>query len=187
LKRLVVLLIIGSLQFASVVCPIVLYAADLSAPVVRLSLDLESHEEGMPIPVSATVIDNQRLKQVVLRFRLFGSSDDFLSIPMEKNAASQLYSAFIPATKVMAPGVEYFVEAHDAEGNISQQPFPNHPHTVMIEGERSTMASRKINWWWVLAGAVAVGAVASGSSGDSSDTAVNGDGSEGLTVVAPVP
>jgi hypothetical protein len=185
LKRCVFLLLIGLLQFASVLRPVALYAADLSAPVVRLSLDLDSYEEGMPISVSAVVTDNQRLKQVVLRFRLSGVSDEFLFIPMKKDEASRLYSASIPAAKVMAPGVEYFVEATDAEGNISQQPFPSHPHTVMIEGERSMTASRKINWWWVLAGVVAVGAVADGSG--SSGGSENGEGSGGLTVVAPTP
>jgi hypothetical protein len=156
---------------------------------VRLSLDLESHEEGIPIPVTATVIDNQYLKQVVLRFRLSGSSDEFFFIPMKKDAASQLYTTSIPANKVMAPGVEYFVEASDAEGNISQQPFPSHPHTVMIKNTRSvTTAHKKINWWWVLAGVVAVGAVAGADSdSDSPSNAVNGEPSEGLTVVAPVP
>ncbi len=189
LKYCVVLLVLGSLQLASVLCPVVLYAADLSAPIVRLSLDLESHEEGMPISVSAMVMDDHRVKQVVLRFRLAGVTDEFLSVPMIKNIGSPLYSASIPANKVTVPGVEYFVEASDAEGNVSQQPFPSHPHIVMIEGEHgATTASKKINWWWVLAGAVVVGAVAGADGGnDSSGTAVNGDSSEGLTVVAPVP
>ena len=189
MKRLVVLLMIGSLPFASVFYSVVLCAADLSAPIVRLSLDLESHKEGVSIPVSATVTDNQRLKQVVLRFRLSGSSDEFLFIPMKKDAASQLYSTSIPGNKVMAPGVEYFVEASDAEGNISQQPFPTHPHVVMIAGVRSaTIARKKINWWWVLAGVAAVGVVAGAdSNSDSPGNAVDGEGSGGLTVVAPVP
>ena len=190
LNRRVVVIIIGALQLASVLRPVVLYAADtdLVAPVVRLSLDLGSHQEGMPISVSATVTDNQRVKQVSLRYRLSDSSDKFFSTPMTKNAATQVYSASIPATKVMAPGVAYFVEATDAEGNISQQPFPSHPQTAVIESERSITVSSKINWWWVVAGVVAAGAVAGGRTGsDSSGTAVNGEGSEGLTVVAPVP
>ncbi|MCK5921120.1 MAG: hypothetical protein KAG66_09270 [Methylococcales bacterium] len=190
LNRRVVVIIIGALQLASVLRPVVLYAADtdLVAPVVRLSLDLGSHQEGMPISVSATVTDNQRVKQVSLRYRSSGSSDEFLSTPMTKNAATQVFSASIPATAVMAPGVAYFVEATDAEGNISQQPFPSHPQTAVIESERSITVSSKINWWWVVAGVVAAGAVAGGRTGsDSSGTAVNGEGSEGLTVVAPVP
>lgn len=186
-NRRVASFLISSIVLSSVIVSAALHAADFAAPVVRLSLDRSGVEQGQALAVSATVTDNQQVSRVVLRYRALGSSDPFLMIPMKQSAVSKLYVTSIPASDAVAPGVEYFVEATDGMGNVSQEPFPNHPRVVSIEGG-SPIASSKINWLWVAAGAVAVGVLAgSVGGGSSSDGGVGSSSGAMLTITAPTP
>ena len=152
LKGRVTMLIFAMLFLTGLLNSAVLNAADFTAPEVRLSVDQDTPEAGVPIPFSAWVTDNQGVSRVVLRYRMLGSSETFSSLTMRPGDAAKLYSTSIPTTDFSSPGVEYFVEATDVTGNISQEPFPSHPRVVMINEESSTeppkVTSRKTKWLW---------------------------------------
>ncbi len=141
--------------------------------------------------MSAKVTDDQGINHVVLHYR---KSDDsagsFSSLIMKQNPETSTYSASIPQADLSPPGLEYYVEAVDAMGNVSQDPFPSHPLVVTINPKDQPPKSTKTKWLWVLAGAVAAGAaLASGSGGDSGggNVDVAGDSNSSLTVSAPLP
>ncbi len=185
LKRWLVACLIATLMGGGVISP-ALYAADFSAPVVRMAFTDSSAKAGEALRVSATVSDDQVVSRVILRYRPMKSAAEFSSLPMTKNLASGLYSATIPATQIKAPGVEFFVEASDAVGNVSQEPFPNHPQQVAVKGGGGTFAGGNAKWLWVLAGAVVVGALAGGGGGGDSVGASSTDGPV-LSITAAAP
>lgn len=182
--------LIVCVSLAGVLSPATLQAADFSAPVIRLSLDRGAPKDGEPLAVAATVTDDQQVQQVLLRYRVSGSQSKFSSVAMKKRGSAQIYTATVPVESLKAPGIEYFVEARDEVGNVSQEPFPTHPRVVMIQGKESALASGNMKWLWVVAGALAVGALAGGGGGSSSggDVGVTGEaGSATLTISAPTP
>ncbi len=188
-KHYVVALIV-TVFFGNLIFTGPLYALDVSAPVVRLSILSGAHEKGEPLSVSAKVTDDQRLGHVVLRYRQSGSTGNFTSLAMKQNSKTSVYSASIPLVDLSPPGVEYYVEAADAMGNVSQDPFPSHPRVVMINQKDQPAKSGKAKWLWALAGAVAAGAALASNSGGGNgggDVDVAGDGSGSLTVTASVP
>jgi hypothetical protein len=163
-----------------------LYALDVSAPVVRLSVLGGTHEKGEALPVSAKVTDDQSVDRVVLHYRQTGSTNNFSSLIMKQDFETGVYSASIPPADLSPPGVEYFIEAVDAMGNVSQDPFPSHPRVVMMDPQASPPQRGKAKWVWALVGAVAAGAALASNSG-------GGDGGEkpgtsgSLTVTATLP
>jgi hypothetical protein len=181
--------ILTLLLTVGIMVPTTIWATDLSAPVIRLSMAVSPPKPGKPLRISASVSDNQALSRVLLRYRKAGSNDAFASIPMQKAAESSLYSAAIPAGQLSEPGVEYFVEAVDTTENISQEPFPSHPRIVTIQGTGSNAVAgtRKINWLWVAAGVVAAGALAASSGGGGDASSDPGDTGATLTITAPTP
>ena len=168
-----------------------LYALDVSAPVVRLSILSGSHEKGEPLSVSAKVTDDQSLGHVVLRYRQSGSTGNFASLSMKQDSETSVYSVSIPPADLSPPGVEYYVEAADTMGNVSQDPFPSHPRVVMINQKDQPVKpakSGKAKWLWALAGAVAAGAaIASNSGGGGGGGGDGGKEPGSLTVTASVP
>jgi hypothetical protein len=188
-KHCIVALIVTVL-FGSLLFSIPLYALDVSAPIVRLSILGGTHETGEPLSISAKVTDDQRVDRVILHYRQSHSTNNFSSLIMKQDFETGTYSASIPPADLSPPGVEYYIEAVDAMGNVSQDPFPSHPRVVMIDQKDQPAKHGKAKWVWAVVGAIAAGAALAsngGGSGGGDDVGVAGETSGSLTVTASSP
>ena len=172
-----------------IVLPLAGYTEDLSAPTVTLSLVAQPPTAGEAFPVSARVTDDQKVSRVLLHYRQTGKDTGFNTLPMQAQGRGDLFKAVIPASAVVPPGVDYFVEAMDAEGNVSQEPFPTHPRVLALSGGRPVESKSGTKWLWVIAGVLAVGAIAAsgGSSGGGGSGDRESETGPTLTVTGPVP
>lgn len=130
------------------------------APVARAAY-------ARAITVEDQVSDLSGVRRVVLNYRVAGHRG-FSSVTMERGRAGH-YVGTIPASSVVRPGVEYFLEAWDALGNgPGLKGSPGAPILVQVEGGPvarlgPTRRSRWYERWWVwatAAGVLAAGATA---------------------------
>ena len=90
---------------------------DETPPQIHLMPVTESRHQLLPI--EAVVIDNHKVVRVELSHRPIGAPQ-FTKLPM--TGKLQTYVATIPADSLTARGVEYFLEATDANGNSARLP-----------------------------------------------------------------
>ncbi len=171
--------------FDSLLFSMPLYALDVSAPIVRLSILGGAHETGEPLSVSAKVTDDQSIDRVIMRYRQSNSTNSFSSLMMKQGFETGVYSASIPSTDLSPPGVKCYIEAADVMGNASQDPFPSHPRVVVIDQKDQPAKHGKAKWVWAVVGVVAAGATLASNGGG--DVGLAGETSGSLTVTAPSP
>ncbi len=70
---------------------------------------------NMPLTIKVKAIDGSGIDRVDLYYRS-PAQNTYESLPMQFEA-DQLYRAFIPVEKVDPPGIQYYIEAFDANGN----------------------------------------------------------------------
>jgi hypothetical protein len=85
---------------------------------------------GLPITIAATITDNVATPTASLFHRELGSSDPWDEVTMI-NATGDQYTANIPDTDAVAPGVEYYLEASDGVSTV-QDGTPASPHPITI-------------------------------------------------------
>ena len=90
-------------------------------------LPVESAPVGQDIPISAVVLDDEKVVRVNLFYRTIGAGD---SIKVSMAVSDSLYTAKIPAEAVTPPGVEYFIQASD--GDHSSQYPPKGYLTIVV-------------------------------------------------------
>lgn len=93
---------------------------------------IETAKAGAQITVSATATDNIGVESVKLYYRKTGA-ENFTEKKM--TGSDNLYVAVIPASIVTAEGVEYYVTASDADGNVSYSGTAQLPNVITINSE----------------------------------------------------
>jgi len=105
---------------------------DLIAPVIVHSLPEYTAKPGEPTMISATITDNVKVVLATLRFRAQGEHN-YESIRMSEGP-DHVFAAPIPASmiKVGSTSMEYYIEARDAEGNLSLEGRPSAPLVIAV-------------------------------------------------------
>lgn len=180
-------------------------SADVQAPVIVHTPSEAPVKEGQGFVLSATVSDDNSVKEVQLFYRTIGQKE-YSRIEMRALAKSNEYSATIPGWKLLKPGIEYFIQAEDQAGNSVLYGFSFSPVAVAVAstsplqsentipkkessafasnaGAKSTKKSGK-KWLWIGLGAAVVAGLASSGGGGSSSS---GPTTTDIDVVAPIP
>lgn len=105
---------------------------DLLAPVIIHSLPEYTAKPGEPTLISAMITDNVKVVLATLRFRAQGEHN-YESIRMSE-APDHVFTAPIPASMIKAgsTSMEYYIEARDAEGNLSLEGRPSAPLVIAV-------------------------------------------------------
>jgi hypothetical protein len=105
---------------------------DLIAPVIVHSLPEYTAKPGEPTVISATITDNVKVVLATLRFRAQGEHN-YESIRMSEGP-DHVFTAPIPASmiKTGSTSMEYYIEARDAEGNLSLEGRPSAPLVIAV-------------------------------------------------------
>jgi len=105
---------------------------DLIAPDIIHSLPAYTAKPGEPTVISATISDNVKVVLATLRFRAQGEHN-YESIRMSE-APDNIFTAPIPASMIKAgsTSMEYYIEARDAEGNLSLEGRPSAPLVIAV-------------------------------------------------------
>jgi hypothetical protein len=103
--------------------------SDTNPPVIAHTPVLASYPETT-IKIQAKVTDDRKLASVALYYREYGGSYQKAAM----KGAADSFEAWIPAPVVVPAGVEYYIEALDAAGNIARHPktAPGEPHRIAI-------------------------------------------------------
>lgn len=160
---------------------------DLVAPVIKHTPITHDIPAGKPIAITATVTDDDAVKEVILFYTEIGASDYKRTI-MKRDLDSNNYTAELPI--FAPPGVEYYIQASDMAGNTllfghkfspltvnvavaaveiesdSEKSFPAVKATPVVKEEEKTGINK---WVWIGLGVVAVGALAGGGGSGSGD------------------
>lgn len=168
-----------------------LQAADYSSPVILLPMETSLEKDGASLRISAEVSDDQGVAAVTTYYRTIGSESAYQSIELIPSRGASQFTADIPSSQIIRPGVEYYVEARDAANNITLEPDPESPRRVYfastISNSGQAAAPAKIKWWWYAIGAVALGGLAAGlDSGGGNDGAPPAN-TVSVSVEAPLP
>jgi len=99
-------------------------------PVLRHS-PVASVKMGNAVTVSATVTDNIAVSAVTLYYRTAGEAV-YQTKTLSAGTAADLYVGVIPASAVTAPGVEYYLTAADADGNVARSGSAQIPHVITV-------------------------------------------------------
>lgn len=95
----------------------VLFKVDKDRPATIYHDLIEIATDAKDLPVMAVAIDDIRVQQVQLYYRVAGSSA-YIFLPMEQTA-NHAYTAIIPASAVTPMGVEYYIRVRDSKGNLT--------------------------------------------------------------------
>ncbi len=99
-------------------------------PVLKHS-PVTSAKAGTAVSISATATDNIGVTAVTLNYRITGA-DLYTTVNMTTGVSEALYTATIPASAVTAAGVEYYITAGDADGNISYSGTALLPNRISV-------------------------------------------------------
>ena len=103
--------------------------ARLIVPVARSSIEV-----GVPLGITAMVLDDQRPESVVLKWRPIGAGP-WQTVPAE-NVARAVYRVTLPAQPIETGVVEYCIEAKTGDGELLVFPAtaPQISQTVVVTG-----------------------------------------------------
>jgi len=101
---------------------------DTIAPTIAHA-PITSATYGMGLSIFADVTDNVAVDAVTLKYRTMGTSD-YTAAAMAHTTANR-YSATIPGAAVVAPGLEYYIEASDGI-STARDGTASTPHTVTV-------------------------------------------------------
>ncbi|MBI3609898.1 MAG: hypothetical protein HY204_04240 [Nitrospirae bacterium] len=103
---------------------------DLAAPTILHALPMYAARPGEALEISATITDNAKVAAAALRFRASGDPK-YESTPMSEGP-DHTYSARIPGSMIKGNNIEYYIEARDAEGNLSMEGRPSSPLAIAV-------------------------------------------------------
>ncbi|MEC4677878.1 MAG: hypothetical protein VST69_03890 [Nitrospirota bacterium] len=103
---------------------------DIFAPLIRHQPIEEALQSGGTYKIEARVSDNIGVTEVILYYRTQGQ-EIYSSINMETIWRGE-YTTHIPKEDIEVPGIEYYIQASDQAGNISQRAFPFSPLTIDV-------------------------------------------------------
>jgi hypothetical protein len=105
---------------------------DLLAPLIVHALPAYTAAPGEPTQISATILDNRKVVQAALHFRPQGEIE-YDTAPMSEGP-DHVYSGRIPGSMIKSnsTSMEYYIEAKDAEGNVSLEGRSNAPLVIAV-------------------------------------------------------
>jgi hypothetical protein len=174
---------------------------DLIAPEIDSPPITEEFSPGQRPIIRATVTDNVGVKSVTIFYRDKGETK-FQRKEMTRESDTDEYSATLP--EILAPGIEYYIQATDQAGNTLLHGHTFAPLTLNVltgestQGGQETVAgasreeaSAKPNqgvskWVWIGLGVLAVGALAGGGDGGTTSGAPEPDTGT-VTITGPTP
>lgn len=98
-------------------------------PPVLSHTPLTSAAPGLPVTLTADAADNVAVRTVTLYFRAIGEAD-YASRPMTRTTGDR-YAATIEGSRLVAPGIEYYIEAADGV-STSRSGRPEYPWQVIV-------------------------------------------------------
>lgn len=161
-------------------------SGDVIAPEIKHTPNTSLVPAGEFINIHATVTDNVGVKDVTIFYRDKISTGEYKRTKMTREQGTDFYSAALPG--VMAPGVEYYLQATDLAGNtilhghtfspLSITMTPGAPaqegageRTMALQDDVAEPANKGINKWvWIGLGVLAVAGLAGSDSGDPDPT-----------------
>ena len=170
---------------------------DVTAPTISHEPVAEARPSGAPVVVSATVVDDVAVKDVVLFYRPKGESQ-YRRLTMKPAGKSSLYMATIPGSATEASSLEYYIKAEDSSGNALLRGFSFSPLVISFDGQKTAAAeeqtqqaagsmkegtSSSMKWVMIGVGILAVGALAASGGGGGSSS----DGGLSVTVTTTDP
>lgn len=175
--------------------------SDLIAPEVISPPVKEKLQPGVQPTINATVTDNVGVKNVTIFYRDMGETN-FQRTEMIREAGTNNYSATLP--EVVAPGLEYYIQATDRAGNSLLHGHTFSPLTLNVladaaeqqdeigaaSQQETTATSEKgvSKWVWITLGVLAVGALAGGGGGGGgSNPPPSGEQDGSLIITGPTP
>lgn len=194
MKKLIITLLVPLLAMSPH-----LYAEEISfdfvPPEISHTATIDAVQGIQPRIISATVIDEAGVRQVVLKYRTKGERH-YMQLEMLPDSSPSLFMATIPERDAIDPGVEYFIEATDVSGNTSSRGFSVAPLFLPIEPlpagseaptqQASSASGSSKKWLWIGLGAALVGGIALSAGGDSGGNTNPAD-TVPLTVVVTSP
>jgi hypothetical protein len=94
---------------------------DMNGPVITHTPPAGPNA-GSQVEITATITDDAGVSTATLRYRQGGQSG-FQAVSMSANDST--YTGAIPGSSVTERGLEYYIEASDAENNVTTSPFAN--------------------------------------------------------------
>ena len=163
-------------------------SSDLVAPKVIHEPIEQTISAGSERKFTAIVTDNVSVQSVTLFYRTIG--DKSYKRKAMISSGADTYSATLDSEAMIAPGIEYYIQATDTSGNNLLHGYSFSPLTVNVSPtaikspeelsfapEEDTSSNK---WLWIGLGVLAVAAAAGGGGG--------GGGDEGsVTINAPLP
>ncbi len=173
-------------------------SGDLVAPEIIQPKYIDSVAKGDNHSISVVVTDNTGVKQVVLYYRVIGTSNYQRKL-MRKVKNTDNYQVTLRAKKITPPGIEYYVQAMDHAGNTILHGYSFSPLSVkttsatavVVENNPKTSSSEDDDsiftnkWFWIGIGVLVAGAAASGGGGSGGGG--GGEPTATLTVNAAEP
>ena len=155
---------------------------DLIAPEIDSPPITQKIAPGERVTVNATVTDNVGVKNVTIFYRDMGETN-FKREEMVQSPGTNDYSTTLP--EIIAPGIEYYIQATDQAGNTLLHGHTFAPLTLNVQAdaiageeqlaaapqEKAAAESKKgvSKWVWIGLGVLAVGALAAAAGGGGDD------------------
>ena len=123
------------------------FGVDLNPPSIVHNNPLVSVDEGSTTPsINVQVSDGgSGVKSVRLNYRRSGSSGGFVTVELWNDG--QTIPSSIPGGDIRSEGVEYFIEAEDELGNISEWPFDYNGNFVQSVVARTQNNVTTADYW----------------------------------------
>ncbi|MCP4406929.1 MAG: hypothetical protein GY807_04060, partial [Gammaproteobacteria bacterium] len=126
LQKLITAIILASLIYQ----PFYAFGAqELALPAPDISVPKIEHEQlsghqavGELLELSVKVVDDSGVKKVTLFYRVIGAKQ-FKRLEMIAIGGQGVYTTTIPPEDMLAPGLEYYIQAADTAGNTVLRGF----------------------------------------------------------------
>lgn len=185
-------------------------SGDLIAPEVSHEVIPGSLEAGSSVQIKATVTDNVGVKSVTLFYRTKGT-EEYKRAAMNRIGETDQYAITLGKDDLVAPGIEYYIQAMDLAGNSLLHGYSFSPLSVSVvppvapkateaesvaekaqpSGEtirEEPKAKKKSKTWlWIALGALAVGVIAAAAGGGGGGGTTDGGGTGTVVIDAPAP
>lgn len=169
-------------------------SSDLIAPIVKHTPLDKSATAGESSTFSAIVTDNVAVQSVILFYRAIGDRD-YKRKAMQRVADSDRYQCTLTAEEMVAPGIEYFIQASDPAGNNLLHGYSFSPLVLNVdnavrpaqpaETEYAAEEESSNKWLWIGLGVLAIAAAAGGGGGGGGGSTADDSGT--VVVNAPLP
>ncbi len=166
---------------------------DVRAPNIVIDVSGVAKESLNSVRIQSDVLDNKAVNDVRLYYRDSGSNVAYSTIDLRKDDITGRYVALVDTTGATSGNLEIYLEATDAEENLTRWPAPRSPLLIRIETTAAAplatkQKSNNKKWLWIGLGVLAAGLAASaasdGGSGGDDDRFAD---TRPVTVTIPLP